>query len=86
MKYHGVQMFSQISRIPDLIQKFEQKGAAYTPVFTVIYLLIHIHMHMHMYMQENISHNYHTIITIPLPTSLKTRLPKQDHVESSGCP
>ena len=32
---HGVQMFSQISRVPNLIKNFEQKGAAYMPVFTV---------------------------------------------------
>ena len=32
---HGVQMFSQISRIPDLIRTFERKRAAYTLVFTV---------------------------------------------------
>ena len=35
---HGVQMFSQISRIPDLIQKFWTKGAAYMPVFTVLHI------------------------------------------------
>ena len=36
---HGVQMFSQISRIPDLIRNFEQKGAAKRPVFMVSFTI-----------------------------------------------
>ena len=33
--WHGVQMFLQISRIPDLFENFEEKDTAYMPVFTV---------------------------------------------------
>ena len=31
-------------------------------------------------------HDFNIVITMRLPASLKTRLPKQDHLESSVCP